>query len=68
MGSSDDRRSENVEQAAQRWWGSKRPLAWDNAKHTANPTINCTNEWEKALAIAVAESLFDIGRRPNDGD
>ncbi len=50
-----------LREPAQRWWLSKRPVAWSAAEHFANPTINTTTPAEKALATAVAES-FDAAR------
>lgn len=41
-------------EAAIGWWESRRPVVWDQAKHAANPTINCCTQSEDSLARAVA--------------
>lgn len=45
-----------VEKAALTWWRSKRPLAWSEAEHLANPKINTVLS-EQRVALAVAKAL-----------
>ncbi len=47
----------SLERATLAWWESKRPFAYTEAQHLANPTINCTSEVETALALEVAAAL-----------
>lgn len=44
-----------VEKAARGWWLTKRPVGWKRSQHLANPTVNCTDAKEKALAHSVAK-------------
>jgi hypothetical protein len=46
-----------LEQAAIRWWRSKKPCVYTLAEHLANPTINTTTDWEKRLAQAAAKAV-----------
>jgi hypothetical protein len=48
-----------VEREAVRWWRSKRPIAWSETRHLANPTVNTCTDSEKRLATHVAVMLTD---------
>jgi hypothetical protein len=48
--------------AADAWWRMKKPLAYSDAEHAANPVINCCTDSEKALAIAAAALDQEKGR------
>ena len=39
---------------ARAWWESLRPLSWTEAEHIATPAVNCTSDWECALARGIA--------------
>lgn len=54
---------ERVLAAALAWWRMHRPLAYSEAEHIANPTINTTSESEKKLARAVAALLKESWRK-----
>ena len=43
-----------IERAARAWWKNRRPCAYTEADHLANPTINTVSDAEKRLAMAVA--------------
>lgn len=47
----------SLERATLAWWESKRPFAYTEAQHLANPTVGCTSEVETALALEVAAAL-----------
>jgi len=35
------------------WWKGHRPVAWTEAQHAENPTVNCTTDSEIKLAKAL---------------
>ncbi len=43
-----------VVDAAEVWWKGRRPISFRLAQHLKNPTVNCTDDAEVALARAVA--------------
>jgi hypothetical protein len=50
-----------VADAAVAWWRDNRPLGWNQKKHLAYPSINCTGHAsETRLALAVTE-LIKLG-------
>jgi hypothetical protein len=38
-------------------WRGHRPVGWTVDQHVENPTINCTRDSEKGLAVAVANYM-----------
>jgi hypothetical protein len=49
-------RSESeVTRAAYLWWIEKRPNGWTEGKHLNCPWANCTTDYERELALNVAE-------------
>lgn len=36
------------------WWRSKRPIGWTSEDHLKNPTVNCVDGLEHALAKSAA--------------
>lgn len=44
----------DIERAALNWWRSKRPVAYDQKQHLAQPRVNTSGAAEKRLANAVA--------------
>lgn len=40
-----------LEEAAYRWWLTKRPVGWTEEDHHQNPDINCMSDAESNLAI-----------------
>ena len=56
-----------VADAAIRWWESKRPVGWTQARHLQMPTVNtCIDtDVEGKLALAVA-SLVKLGWREGE--
>ena len=53
----------SIERLARRWWVSRRPTIFGEADHLMNPTINCSTEYEKDLALAVVAQLLAERRR-----
>lgn len=53
----EDAELQNLELAAIMWWRSHRPVIWTEAQHLETPMINCPNDGDKALAMAVANRL-----------
>lgn len=47
--------------AALSWWECKRPTLWSVEEHANNPTVNCINDREKALAVEVAKFVAGGG-------
>lgn len=47
--------------AALSWWECKRPTLWSVEEHANNPTVNCINDREKALAVEVARFVAGGG-------
>lgn len=43
--------------AARRWWRYHRPVAWNEAEHRAQPTVNIPDPAGQRLAQAVAADL-----------
>lgn len=48
-----------LQRAAIAWWHGKRPVNWNLYDHLANPTVNCTSDRERALALAIADITKD---------
>lgn len=44
----------DLARAAIYWWTAKRPQSWSSDQHHDNPTINCADDVERELAVAVA--------------
>ena len=40
--------------AAERWWGTRRPMSFDEQQHLDNPAVNCVGTSEIELARSVA--------------
>lgn len=51
------RRLRRYERAVVSAWKQSRPVEWDEAKHLANPYVNCIGDDEKAIARLAAASL-----------
>lgn len=49
--------SNQVTRSSINWWESKRPIEWMLETHLENPTVNCSSETEKNLAIEVAKYI-----------
>jgi hypothetical protein len=47
----------DIERAALNWWRRKRPVAYDQRQHLANPRVNTVTAAETRLANAVASML-----------
>ena len=56
-------RATRVAEAAEEWWRMRRPVSYSEAEHLINPTVNCVNSCETALAATVANYV----RTRNDG-
>lgn len=52
-----DEAARELSEAATEWWLSLRPLDYDEAEHFANPTINCANDSERGVALALVALL-----------
>ena len=50
---------------AKRWWKNKRPIAFTEKEHHANPTINTLNGIEHCLAKAVSKLIQDQQEKAN---
>lgn len=55
--------SSAVEVAALEWWTMKRPAAWSEQQHLANPVVNAVGEAEKHLCHAVAALVRALQRQ-----
>ena len=46
-----------LSEAAYEWWSCLRPVDWAEAEHIAEPTVNCANDRERDLALALVALL-----------
>ena len=46
-----------VVDAAKTWWEGKRPVSFGVKEHLLHHTVNCANDYEKALATVVANMV-----------
>lgn len=47
--------------AAIAWWRHRRPLSFTPAMHLAEPGVNTATDTERALALAVASLVKQVG-------
>jgi hypothetical protein len=45
---------DRLRMSAESWWRMRRPVSWSEAQHMENPTVNCTTDAERELALAIA--------------
>ena len=45
-----------LQRAARAWWSGRRPIGWSLKRHLLDPTINCTDDYEKLIAKVVAQT------------
>ncbi len=59
-----DLRYTELQRAAYFWWSRrKRPMAWGDKSHLADPTVNCANREEQDLGMAVARFEIQCGAK-----